>query len=118
MFEDRDASTWKNYESVTSKVAAVTPPGETLYAEEPVYFLLHRTPPTGLEFSYSRNIQLSPEREKLLHVVSQAEFKKQIEAGRFHTVQSCKDDLITITSCTRCFRIRRMLTIAACFGEK
>ena len=94
LFEDRDADTWKDYENVARKVAEVTPPGETLYAEEPVYFLLHRTPPTGLEFSYSRNIQLPAEREKLLHVVSQGEFKKQIEAGRFHTVQSCKDDLI------------------------
>jgi hypothetical protein len=94
LFEDRDAATWENYEGVARKVAAVTPPGASLYAEEPVYFLLQRTPPTGLEFSYSRNIQLSPEREKLLHVVSQAEFKKQIRAGRFHTVQSCKDDLI------------------------
>ena len=48
----------------------------------------------GLEFSYTRNIQLPAACEKLLHVVSQAEFKKQIRAGRFATVQSCKDDLI------------------------
>jgi hypothetical protein len=94
LFEDRDAATWKSYENVARKVAEVTPPGATLYAEEPVYFLLHRTPPTGLEFSYTRNLQLPAEREKLLHVVSQTEFKQQIAAGRFATVQSCKDDLI------------------------
>ena len=84
----------ENYETWRGKSPKCTPPGETLYAEEPVYFLLHRTPSTGLEFSYARNIQLPAEREKFLHVVSQGEFKKQIEAGRFHTVQSCKDDLI------------------------
>jgi hypothetical protein len=94
LLEDRDAATWKSYESVARKVAEVTPPGGTLYAEEPVYFLLHRTPPMGLEFSYTRNLQLPAEREKLLHVISQTEFKRQIAAGRFATVQSCKDDLI------------------------
>jgi hypothetical protein len=94
LFENRDATTWKSYESVVRKVAGVTPPGATLYAEEPVYFSLRRAPPPGLEFSYTRNLQLSPEEEKLLHIVSQAEFKKQIKAGRFATVQSCKDDLI------------------------
>ena len=94
LLEDRDAATWNEYENVARKTAEVTPPGAMLYAEEPVYFLLHRTPPTGLEFSYTRNIQLPAAREKLLHVVSQAEFKKQIRAGRFATVQSCKDDLI------------------------
>jgi len=72
----------------------VTPPGAALYAEEPVYFSMRRTPPTGLEFSYTRNLQLPADQEKLLHVVSQAEFKEQIKAGRFATVQSCKDDLI------------------------
>ncbi len=94
LFEDRDATTWKTYETVVRKVAEVTPPGVALYAEEAVYFSLHRTPPTGLEFSYTRNLQLPAEQEKLLHVVSQAEFKEQIKAGRFATVQSCKDDLI------------------------
>ncbi len=94
LLEDRDASTWEEYENVARKTAEVTPPGAMLYAEEPVYFLLHRTPPTGLEFSYARNVQLPAARQKLLHVVSQAEFKKQIRAGRFATVQSCKDDLI------------------------
>jgi hypothetical protein len=94
LFEDRDTTTWSSYESVVRKVAEVTPPGKALYAEELVYFSLRRTPPPGLEFSYSRNLQLPAEQEKLLHVVSQSEFKQQIKAGRFDTVQSCKDDLI------------------------
>ena len=46
------------------------------------------------KFSYSRNLQLPAEQAKLFHVVSQTEFKEQIKAGRFATVQSCKDDLI------------------------
>ncbi|HEY6988201.1 MAG TPA: hypothetical protein VH369_07455, partial [Bryobacteraceae bacterium] len=103
LLADRDSATWKNYENVARKTAEVTPPDATLYAEEPVYFLLRRTPPTGLEFSYTRNIQLPAAREKLLHVVSQAEFKKQIRAGRFATVQSCKDDLINYYELTAVF---------------
>jgi hypothetical protein len=65
-----------------------------LYAEEPVYFILRRTPPPGLEFSYARSLQLPLDQERLLHIVSQGELKQQIQAGRFATVQSCKDDLI------------------------
>lgn len=94
LFEDSDATTWQTYAGIVRKVAEVTPPGQSLYAEELVYFSLRRTPPPGLEFSYARNLQLSPEREKLLHIVPRTEFKKQIEAGRFYTVQSCKDDVI------------------------
>src|SRR4051794_5668526 len=52
LFDDRDAVTWRHYEEVTRKVKQVTPPGAALYADEHVYFILHRTPPPGMEFSY------------------------------------------------------------------
>ena len=93
-FEDRDSTTWKDYGEIARKVGDVTPPGARLYAEEVVYFLLQRTPPGGMEFSYSHKIQLSPEQEALFHIVSEAELKDQIKAGRFATVESCKDDAI------------------------
>jgi hypothetical protein len=59
-----------------------------------VYFLLQRTPPNGMEFSYSHKIQLSPKQEALFHIVSETDLKEQIKAGRFATVESCKDDTI------------------------
>jgi hypothetical protein len=59
-----------------------------------VYFLLQRTPPPGLEFSYSHKIQLTREQENLLHIVSEAELKDQMKAGQFATVENCKDDII------------------------
>jgi hypothetical protein len=93
-FENRDETTWHDYEEVARKTAEVTPAGGMLYVEEPVYFILRRNPPSGLEFSYARSLQLPLEQEKLLHIVSQGEIKEQIRAGRFATVQSCKDDLI------------------------
>jgi hypothetical protein len=93
-FEDRDATKWKDYREIARKVGEVTPAGARLYADEAVYFLLQRTPPPGMEFSYSHKIQLPREQEALLHIVSEAELKDQIKAGQFATVENCKDDII------------------------
>jgi hypothetical protein len=93
-FLDRDATKWKDYQEIARKVGEVTPAGARLYADELVYFLLQRTPPPGLEFSYSHKIQLTREQENLLHIVSEAELKDQMKAGQFATVENCKDDII------------------------
>jgi hypothetical protein len=94
IFEDRDATDWYDYQKIAQKVGEVTPPGARFYADELVYFILRRPPPSGMEFSYSHNIQLSAQQEALLHVVSTAELKQQIKAGQFSTVENCKDDVI------------------------
>lgn len=94
LFDDRDSTTWKHYEKIADKIREVTPPGANLYADEHIYFLLRRAPPPGMEFSYSHELELPPQQEALFHIVSKRELNEQVKAGRFATVESCKDDRI------------------------
>jgi hypothetical protein len=94
LFDDRDSTTWRDYQKIANKVAEVTPPGARLYADELVYFLLHRTPPSGMEFSYSHKLELPAAQERLYHIVSERELAEQVKSGQFATVQSCNDDTI------------------------
>ena len=95
LFDDRDSMTWGEYDKVARKVEEVTPRNGSLFADEVVYFLLHRIPPSGMEFSYSHKLQLPADQEALFHIVSYPELKKQFEAGKFDTAQSCNDDRIS-----------------------
>ncbi len=94
LFDDRDSTTWYTYQKIARKVADVTPAHGRLYADELVYFLLHWTPPPGMEFSYAHKLDLPPAEEKLYHIVSDSEIAKEVKAGDFDTVQSCNDDAI------------------------
>jgi hypothetical protein len=94
LFEDRDSATWPEYEEIAAKVKQVTPKSGMLYADELVYFLLKQSPPSGMEFSYSHRMELSPTEERRYHVISQKELDTEVAAGRFDTVQTCNDDLI------------------------
>jgi hypothetical protein len=91
---DRDAATWQRYEGIASTVARVTPPGGKFFSDEHVYFLLHRLPPSGLEFSYSHKVDVPPKEAAVLHIIPAKELKRQITAGVFATVESCDDDKI------------------------
>jgi 4-amino-4-deoxy-L-arabinose transferase-like glycosyltransferase len=93
-FQDRDAATFQRYAEISAKVRTVTPPHAEIFADEPVYFLLDRTPPSGMEFSYSHKLELPPKEEARLHIVSEKELEAQLKAGRFFTYQSCKDEQI------------------------
>ena len=94
LFDDRDSANWKQYETIAKKIAEVTPPNANLYADEQVYFLLRRTPPPAMEFSYSHKLELSRQDEALFHIVSERELNEQVKAGKFATVESCKDERI------------------------
>lgn len=94
LFDDRDSVVWKDYERIAAKVDEVTPRNGVLFADELVYFLLKRTPPSGMEFSYSHKLPLSPVQEAALHIVSFDELKSEIKAGKFDTVETCDDDKI------------------------
>ena len=93
LFDDRDSVTWHDYEEIARKVDKVTRPNGRLYADELVYFLTQRQPPSGLEFSYAHKLELSHAQERLYHVISQRELNDQVKAGKFDTVQTCNDDL-------------------------
>jgi len=94
LFDDRNSTTWKDYQQIADQVKKVTPPHKLYYADELVYFLLRQAPPSGMEFSYSHKLQLPAQQERLYHIVSLDELKKQVAAGRFYTVQTCKDEFI------------------------
>ncbi len=103
LFDDRTAMRWADYDEIAKKVNEVTPQNGTLFADEVVYFLLKRIPPSGMEFSYSHKLQLPADQEALLHIVSYPELKKQMEAGKFDTAQSCNDDRISDLSLEQIF---------------
>ncbi len=94
LYGDRDAVQWKDYEKIAKKIEQVTPRNEIFMADELVYFLLQRMPPPGMEFSYSHKLKLPKKQEDLYHIISEGELKKEVQSGRFYTVETCKDDTI------------------------
>lgn len=94
LYGDRDADRWSDYEKIAKQVQQVTPSNKLFLADELVYFLLQRAPPPGMEFSYSHKLRLPPEQERLYHIISEDELKRDVQAGRFYTVETCKDDVI------------------------
>jgi hypothetical protein len=83
--------TWPGTEKVAQKVDQVTPKGGSLLADESVYFLTRRRPPSGMEFSYSHALELPPAKAATLHILSNADLKLLIAARTFNTVQTCED---------------------------
>lgn len=92
MYEDRDSHTWKQYEEVARKVDQVTPRHGMLLADEFVYFMTRRPPPTGLEYDDSHKLKLSAKDSAALHVFSRPELVRRVKAGVYDTVESCTDD--------------------------
>lgn len=94
LFDERDGATWQRYEEIAANVGRVTAPGAKFYADESVYFILKRQPPSGLEFSYSHKVDLPPKEAALLHIIPTKELVRQIKAGVYATVETCDDDKI------------------------
>ena len=92
LYDTRDDYRWSDLEEIAAQVEKVTPPGKTLYANEQIYFLLHRTPPSGHELHDSHKLEFPPERAALLHVIPQSVLDQQIQAGQFDTIASCEDE--------------------------
>jgi len=103
IFDTRDSTTWRTYDEIAAKIAKVTPPGAQFYADEQIFFLLGKTPMPGMEFSYSHKLNLSPAEEKLYHILSEKEVNAMVQAGKFATVESCKDDWIDGTELSKLF---------------
>ena len=92
LYDTREDLQWRTMEKVAAKVREVAPPDHTLLADESVYFLLHRLPPSGLENRDSHKLDLPPERAALVHVLSEAALQRQIQAGDFSVIERCDDD--------------------------
>jgi hypothetical protein len=95
LYDRRQLGDWSNYERLARKIDEVTPPNSLLFADEPMYFLTHRIPPPGLELTDSHEIDLGPSTNSLLHLVTSAELKRQVQSGIFATAYSCDEDDIS-----------------------
>jgi hypothetical protein len=62
-------------------LAALLTAGATLWADEPIYFLTRRVPPSGMEFAYSHKLDLPD-----------AALKRQVAAGVFSCIETCEND--------------------------
>ncbi len=94
LFEQRDDLMWPDLEQTAAKIREVTPPAAPLLADEAVYFLLRRTPPTGMELEDAHKLNFPDARSMALHLVPRRKLDIMIKAGRFDTVEMCDDDEI------------------------
>ncbi len=92
LYGRREFYAWADLEEVAAKVDQVTLPHARMLAEEHIYFLTRRAPPSGMEFTESQKLNLPPAVAASLHILPRAELAKQIQAGMFSTVQTCKDE--------------------------
>ena len=51
-------------------------------------------PPPGFELYYSHKVNLPPAERARLHIITEAEVKRQVQSGSFATAFSCDDDEI------------------------
>jgi hypothetical protein len=95
LYEHRTLGNWSDYEQLAKKIEEVTPRDALLYANEPIYFLTKRPPPPGLELYYSHKVDLGPADNALMHILTAAEMKQQVQSGIYATAYTCDDDEIT-----------------------
>jgi len=94
LFDERDDMAWHDLEQTAAKVREVTLPTASLLADETVYFLLRRIPPSGMELEDSHKLTFSDAEAKTLHVVPRPKLDLMIKSGRFDTVEMCDADEI------------------------
>ncbi len=93
IYDEHDNMNWSDFEQVARKVQEVTPPGQALLADEFVYFLTKRQPPSGMELADSHKLNnLPPDFAAELHILPRRELDKQVNLGKFSTVETCDDD--------------------------
>jgi len=114
---DLDAATWDRYEQMASAIAGVTPPAARLLSDEHIYFLLHRAPPPGMEFSYSHKVDVPAKEAALLHIIPIKELKSQISKGQFATIQTCDDDKIDDWNLASLYKQRKDIADCSIFWD-
>ena len=84
---------WQLVEAIARAVNEVTPAEQDVYCyDEFVFFVSGRIPPTGLENSFSRDVQLPLRLAEFLRVRSPDQLDRDLAAGRFATVVVEYDD--------------------------
>ena len=89
-----DVRTWAVHEHLAKKMDEVAPRNAPVFADEEIYFVSGRTPPPGLEFSYSHRLKLPPALAAQLHVLTQDQINQMAAGGKFAAVASCDDESI------------------------
>jgi len=92
LYDERDDMVWHDLEITAAKVREVTAPGQTLDADEAIYFLTGQPPPSGMEMRDSHKFRFPPDRDAFLHVIPQPELDRQVKAGKFDTLETCSGD--------------------------
>jgi hypothetical protein len=91
IYDNSDVYRWKDLERVAARIHQVAPPNARIYAEEPIYFLLRADPPEGMQFAYSRELDLPPAQSAQLHIVPQAVMDQRTQSGAFDVAEVCLD---------------------------
>ncbi len=117
---DRDqvADHWDSYERVAKKIDEVTPRDALLFADEPIYFLTRRVPPPGLELSNSHKVDLGPQENALLHILTEADVKREVQSGKFATAYSCDEDDISDYGLANLYRQRVDMESCSIFWDR
>ena len=92
LYDGREDFSWHDVERLANKVNEVTPPQGALLADENVYFVAHRLPPSGMELADSHRLQFPPDFARTMHIISQADLDRRIKAAEFRTVEMCEDN--------------------------
>jgi hypothetical protein len=93
IYERHDNMNWRDFEQVARKVEEVTPPQQPLLADEFVYFLTRRQPPSGMELADSHKLNNLPaDFAAALHILPRKDLDQQVKMGKFSTVETCDDD--------------------------
>jgi hypothetical protein len=92
LYDKRDVYSWRDMENVARKVNEVTPAQGTLWADELIYFVSRRRPPTGMELADSHKLELLPAKlAASLHIVPKSQLDRRVKAGEFDTVATFED---------------------------
>jgi hypothetical protein len=89
-----DVRTWADHEQMAKKVEQVIPRNAPIFADEEIYFLTNRTPPQGLEFSYSHKLKLAPALAAQLHIIDQDHVNRMLIEGKFAGAATCDEEFL------------------------
>lgn len=89
-----DIRTWGAYNKLAKKLDEVVPRNVPIFADEQFYFLTQRTPPAGLEFSYSHKLKLAPALAAQLHILDQDQLNRMAIEGKFAAAATCDDEFL------------------------
>ena len=96
----------------------MTPRNAQVFADEPIYFLTKRTPPSGLELYYTHKLSLPPDESALLHILSEAEVKRLLQRESFATAVSCSDEKIAEYDLTKLYAQQSKMDDCTVFWDR